>query len=406
MERSEEERQKVADYVADGHGDRWIARNMGITRHRARALMGDLATVSMRRRVEESKNALEVSGCVFASDREHSLSALLEDCKVDLGTWMVDRWVANTWGTPGSLQWQVKAWLKRKEGVQVEIEHLIEHLKEFGPVEPDDPWKLPSGFHKRALEISVADPHFGLRCFQGPSGADWNINMATACYRNAISELVSEAAPFGPFEEIVFVTGNDLLHADNVFHTTTAGTTQPEMDSWHHTVLEVERLMFSVISGLATDCHVHVVMVPGNHARQTEFLFGRVLEAYYHAHARVSVDCGPEPYKFWRYGTNLIGFDHGHSINPVKLGGIMAGERKVDWAETTYREWHLGDQHRKGVSPPSMEELGVSIEFLPSLVPWNEWHKIKGFSQQKRAAVAFVYDYDHGQVAKLQVNHV
>ena len=91
----------------------------------------------------------------------------------------------------------------------------------------------------------------------------------------------------------------------------------------------------------------------------------------------------------------------------VRLPGLMANECPEDWAETKhgYREWHLGDQHRKGTGKPSfMEEQGVSVEYLPGLVAPNEWHKLKAFNWQKRAGTAFVWDYSAGPIARNQVN--
>ena len=83
----------------------------------------------------------------------------------------------------------------------------------------------------------------------------------------------------------------------------------------------------------------------------------------------------------------------------------MAHECREHWADTSFREWHLGDQHRKGTgSPVVMEEQGVGVEYLPALTPPNAWHRLKGFNWQQRGAMAFVWDHDTGPVARLQVN--
>ncbi len=75
------------------------------------------------------------------------------------------------------------------------------------------------------------------------------------------------------------------------------------------------------------------------------------------------------------------------------------------WQESLFCEWHLGDQHRKASAKPStFEEQGVSVEYLPSLTPANEWHRLKGFNWQKRGGTAFVYDFASGPLARLQVN--
>ena len=46
----------------------------------------------------------------------------------------------------------------------------------------------------------------------------------------------------------------------------------------------------------------------------------------------------------------------------------------------------------------------MSVEYLPSLTPPNEWHRRKSFNWQKRGAMAYVWDYYTGPTARLQVN--
>ena len=147
-------------------------------------------------------------------------------------------------------------------------------------------------------------------------------------------------------------------------------------------------------------------MVAGNHARQSEYTLGRFLSAYYRNDKNVTIDASASPYKFEHYGVNLIGFEHGHSIKQqVRLAALMANECRDAWAQTVYREWHLGDQHRKGSSKPSVhEEQGVSVEFLPGLVMPNEWHRLKSFNWQKRMGMAFIWDKEAGPTMRLQAN--
>ncbi len=98
---------------------------------------------------------------------------------------------------------------------------------------------------------------------------------------------------------------------------------------------------------------------------------GRLLAAYCHSDASVSVDASANPYKFHHYGVNLIGFDHGHSIREtVRLAALMANECRDVWGQTVYREWH----------------------------------RIKSYNWQKRGGMAFVWDHDAGPICRLQVN--
>jgi len=358
---------------------------------------------------------------VCRSGTIRTLEGALKEANVDQSIWEVDRYVINKWDCVAKVAtgyreereehleatelWQVKIWLRRKTPEVRSIETLLEQLAKKSPLSPRIKRPKIKPDKRHALEINIMDPHFGLMCFPAAADKAWSLDDCEAMCMWAIDGLLELSKPFWPVEEIVFPFGNDFLHSDNVFHTTTAGTAQPEALSWHHVYERGEKLAIAMIERLLAVAPVKVVEVPGNHARQSEFTMARVLRAYYHQNKNVEVDAAPSPYKFWRYGTNLVGYEHGHSISAIRLAAIMAHECRDDWSQTSYREWHLGDQHRKGSAKPSMlEEQGVAIEYLPGLTPPNEWHKLKGFNWQQRGAMGWVWSFARGPVARLQVN--
>ena len=161
--------------------------------------------------------------------------------------------------------------------------------------------------------------------------------------------------------------------------------------------------MVNRIRGVAKE--IFIYEIPGNHSRMADFTLAHLLRAYFRHDKNIHVDATSSPYKFHRFGVNLIGYEHGHSVGTIRLAAIMANECRKDWSETEYREFHLGDQHRKGsAKPSSFEEQGVSVEYIPSIVAPNEWHRLKGFNHQKRGAMAFVYDFSTGPIARFQYN--
>jgi hypothetical protein len=261
---------------------------------------------------------------------------------------------------------------------------------------------------RRALEVSVLDPHVGLKCFAPQSDHTWSFGQCEQAFMSTVESLLDLAKVHGPFEEIVVPFGNDFLHADNLLGTTTAGTPQPESQSLAEAYLRAEKLGLWLVDRLRQIAPVIVKAVPGNHDYVTSFTLARLIKAFYDgAKAKdVTVDASPAPYKFYQYGTTLIGYDHGQAISPIRLASLMANEtRRTGWAEAGYCEWHLGDQHRKASSKPStFEEQGVSVEYLPGLTPANEWHKKHGYNWQKRGGTAFVYDRAAGPIARYQVN--
>jgi hypothetical protein len=336
----------------------------------------------------------------------------LDAAEIDTDKWDVYRKVINRWGHRTNPAWQVKAWLKPKDTDLYEslINAALQSLKDHSPVVP--PLRPPSASTappkaRRALEISIMDPHLGGLFLPPASEQVWDLERCAALWHYGVQTVLDRAAPYGPFERILFFLGNDFMHADNVFHTTTAGTGQPEMAAIHHCAVFGERLLIDTLEMLSGYAEVDVLFIPGNHARWTEFMLARVIKNRFHNNPRVIVNADPTPYKGWHYGVNLIAGEHGHSAKPIRLAAVMANEWPEWWLQTEggYREWHLGDQHRKGSgSILTYEEQGVSVQGLPGLTPVNEWHKIKTFSRQKRvAATGFVWDYHEAKIAELPV---
>lgn len=347
-----------------------------------------------------------------------TLDELLKAAEVDLEIWEVERWIANKWeigSKVGDKQdtkllvtplWQVKAWFRRKTPEVRSIEMLLDELSSKSLKVPKLHKRLPKGKPRRELEVSICDPHLGLHCFQPESQEDWSVEKCEQMVLQMIEHLIDDSKAHGPFERVILPLGNDFMHTDHVYGTTTKGTPQPEGDSWHYVFLRAEKLGIAMIDRLKKVAPVKVVIVPGNHDRQSTFSLGRVWRSQYTNDVNVDVDASPAPYKFHSFGKCLIGFEHGASITPIRLAALMANECRTNgWSDARFCTWHLGDQHRKGSSKPSMlEEQGVSIEYLPGLTPPNAWSKLKGYSWQQRAGIAFIWDASSGLVATIQAN--
>jgi hypothetical protein len=364
---------------------------------------------------------------VFRTNTIRTLDAALKEGKVDLKVWEVERYVINKWdqvakkdveveGDPkkptawrrqlaASELWQVKVWLRRKIPQQMAWEELLSKLESNAPVVPKISYpKQPKDRGRYALEIDLFDPHIGLVCYPPESDHSWSIEKCEQFCMWAIERLLALAEPYMPLAEIVWPFGNDFLHTDTITNTTTAGTGQPEATAWHHAYLRAEELSFAITDRLREVAPLTIITVPGNHARQSEFTLGRVLRAYHRRDPNVTVRADASPYKLWEFGRCLIGFEHGHSVRPVtRLQGLMANENKDAWARTSFREWHVGDQHRQSASP-ILEEQGCSVQFLAGLTPANEWHKLKTYNHQKRGATGFVYSSEAGMIARLMAN--
>jgi hypothetical protein len=386
-------------------------RNAGLLNQLRAQVTNTTPTESENLTVEENRGSTQLN---YVGTKITTIEELLESAKIDMQFYEIERVVINNYEVAGSSKnvkelWQtgnkqIKVTLKRKSPDAVDYETLFKDLAQRPAVKSLHPSPFNSA-NRRVLEISITDPHIGLYCTKGESDADWNLELCRDSCLWAITSLLDLAKPYGVFEKIIFPFGNDFMHHDNLQHTTTNGTLQPEGLPYFQVYDEAAKLAVDMLELLIPNAPVHVIQVGGNHDRVSSHSLGKLLSYCFRRNENITFDVSSSPYKFFHYGKNLIGFNHGNAINPIRLGGIMAKECRDVWGSTTYHEWHLGDQHRKGISRPViMEELGASIEFLPALTPANAWHKYKGFNWQKRGATAFIWDYDHGPIARLQVN--
>ncbi len=389
--------------------------------------------VSVTKTVKDSKKTkssiegdTKVCCETLLSTTVRTLEAALAVSKVDLDVWEVERWLCNKWDCVAKLEvsgggetltatelWQVKVWFRRKAPVNIAISSLLKELRGLSPqVKKIKAPKFKEGSRRRALELCIMDPHYGMQCYPPGSDHAWSLADCEEIYMWALNGLLERAKQYAPFEEIIIPFGNDFMHVDNDMHTTTRGTPQPEGLVHSHVFGRAVKLMVRAAEhiqeyALAHGRPVKIIfkVIRGNHDEFSTCALGHVLAAYFHNDENIEVDNSDSPYKFYRFGTNLIGYDHGHSVAQVRLAAVMANEVPQLWAETSYREWHCGDQHRKGSSKPTMfEEQGVSCEYLQALTPPNSWHRRKSFNWQKRGAVSYIWDHDEGPVARLQIN--
>lgn len=444
---TESDMAKAVDFMAlePKAGDAMLAKHTGWTRHKARRVLAALGMKSG----EASGVEPEMSGETITSswgDNEGNLESksdriltaedLLRELKVDEAEWKVERqqvtvqkaWRKNEacdlkWDEEGRMSgWKqdrggmhlhpvhhVKVTLVRRKPAESAMAQMLRAMKDHS-VKPDPAvLKRKQPVRKnglRELEMGIFDPHLGMICRHPEGDGPQDMEDMPALMMTAVDDLVAKAEKDGPFAKAFMPVGNDWVHADNVWHTTTAGTGQPEMIDWHRAFklgCDVGVAIVNRLLEVATV--VEVYQIPGNHDRQSAFCLGLYLQAFFNHDPRVTVHADASPYKFHRAGVNLIGYEHGHSVQQVRLAALMANECRTHWGTAEFMEWHLGDQHRRGASKPAaLEEQGVSVDFTPGLTAPNAWHRIKSFSHQQRGAMAWTWDHRTGPVGRYCFN--
>tara|TARA_Y100000310_G_scaffold201823_1_gene201908 strand:+ start:1658 stop:2950 length:1293 start_codon:yes stop_codon:yes gene_type:complete len=349
--------------------------------------------------------------------RVKSLEDLLEACSVDQNEWEVDKYDIGTYEVTGFdndrkpitiTMFRTKAWLKR---IKPELnlkqikEELIEDLRNLSPNVSKIKRERPEDRNDlHLLEISAFDLHLGKI---GIKGDEYNFDIAEERLFSAIEHLLYRAQGYY-IDKILFIVGNDLLNSDGDWPipATTRGT--PQFNTNYHIDMyrTARRLMIKAIDKLSKIADIHIMVVPGNHDRESVMHLGDCLQLYYENNENIKVDNSDCLMKALPYGNNLIVSDHGDGPKTNDLPGIISQRFKNMWSDVDYVEVHRGHIHtNKATKLQAIEELnGITIRNLPSMSATDYWHDAKGFIGNIKKAQAFIYSRQNGLQGILNYN--
>lgn len=349
--------------------------------------------------------------------RVRTLKDLVRVCEINTTEWEIERWTCNKWDmgsvppvvgndksgwrrdrcTPVVTElYQVKVWLKRRAGIaaaRAEIELLIADAKRRLPkLAALTPKPDRSGY---MLELNIADLHNGKLAWGRETGYEnYDGSIAERLHDAALDALLQRTSCYR-FERIVIVLGNDLLHIDSRNNTTTAGTPQDTDSRYYKLFLATRRMTQRAIERCRKLAPVHVVLVPGNHDRDSVWHLGDSLTCAYDGCPSVTIDNAPTQRKYVEHGKVMLLFTHGDRGKRPDYPLLMATEQPQMFGRTQFREAHTGHFHQTRVQ----EWHGVRVRILPSLAGADAWHAENGYVGNLRAAEAFVWSASEGLVA-------
>lgn len=369
---------------------------------------------------EESDGELYASAVTPAIK---TLEELITACNIDLSYWKVDRWEVKTYqgyrrdeskhlyfdggkisGTAdddGNIRlvtmYAVKAWLIIKEEKAYEdvVEKLVSRIKEL-PKEHPIKYNRPKGDY--LFIPGMFDVHFGRLSIFG----NYAPYQTAADFDKTGDVLIGRASSIGmQISRILLPVGNDALNADNLNNTTTRGTAQEMSGGMRDVIDAATQSYINLIEKLIQVAPVDVIVVEGNHDRLSCYWLGVVLKerfALHHYAKYINVDNSKgSPRKYYKFGQNLIGMEHGDRAKEEKLPMFMAQEARQYWADTKYRTFLRGHFHEKKISfVPMSIEGGVSIITFPAFCPPDEWETVMGFYNHERAAEGLLFHHDRG----------
>lgn len=353
-------------------------------------------------------------------DSPRTLDELLKACKVDLNTWEVERYIVNKWevgrkdktvnlswvegvvtgevhdtgGIYKAPLWQVKAWLRKKVEAST-LQMMLGKFTERAEAHAPKRFEFVKPVRAKAdccYVLNIQDLHLAkLASRQETGGADWDIRIAEAAYRQVVDDLIAKV-PQERIEQVVVIIGSDMLQVDNDKSSTTAGT-YVDSDTRLAKAFDVaSKMLTDVIEKLAARFKVHCVVYGGNHDRTVSLFLGRYIEAWFRNHGNVAVDASPRSRKYHGYGKTLIAFDHGDETKWNDLPLAIMRDNQSVISQYRFTECLVGHFH----SEQSEDIKGIVIRVAPALCPPDKWHSSKSFANNMRRSQGLLYQREDG----------
>ena len=157
-------------------------------------------------------------------------------------------------------------------------------------------------------------------------------------------------------------------------------------------------MLIKAIEYLTEVSPVHVMVVPGNHDRESMMHLGDTVQLYFENNDNVYVDNGDCLMKMMVYGKNMVIADHGDGPKIQNLPAIISQRYKNAWSDVDFVEVHRGHLHtNKAAKLAAIEELsGITVRNLSSMSATDYWHDSKGFIGNIKKAQAFLYHRKNG----------
>jgi len=293
-------------------------------------------------------------------------------------------------------------WIKTRAKERSREEVLAEMLAEVPKLVSDfaEPVTEPYPNAPEMLAVyPMGDPHIGMRAWaEETQGEDFDLPIAIETTKTAIDALVTQ----GPrADQALIVNLGDYFHADNFEGRTARSGHSLDVDSrWPKVLLAGLELMVYIIQrALEHHREVRVINEIGNHDDHTAIMLSVYLSAYYRNEPRVQIDLSPSRFHYHKFGRNLFGVTHGHSVKHESLESIMAHDQPEWWGETDHRYWFIGHVHHS----KRQDYRGCVVETFRTLAPVDAWAAEAGY-RSKRDMNRISFHETFGEVERSTVN--
>lgn len=221
----------------------------------------------------------------------------------------------------------------------------------------------------------VGDHHHGMLAWALETGGD---NYDTKISRDRLAGATRMLIDLcRPSEHCLIPFLGDFFHTDSYKSLTPAHGNLLDSDVRFPKMFELGCAMveYTIDAALEKHKNVHVIWESGNHDPTTAATMRVFLARLYRDNPRVTIDTSPQFFHYYRFGSVLLGTNHGDKVKPAGLAAVMAADRARDWGETTYRMWMTGHVHHEA----RKEFPGCFWESFGVLAPLDAYAAIGGW---------------------------
>ena len=247
----------------------------------------------------------------------------------------------------------------------------------------------------------IPDLHLGMYSWGAETGADYDVSIATQVATEGVGNLVAQSRASS--HAIVLILG-DYFHQNDQKNATPGSGHQLDVDSrWPLVYRAGAELALKIIDMVsAKHGSVEVVVLPGNHDPDAAVTLAIALSLFYSRSERITVNITPGVTWYRRFGQNLFGANHGHTMRTAeKMAMAMAVDKSEDWGKARHRFIWTGHLHHEVLK----EVAGVRVETLSSPAARDAWNSASGY-RSNRALQGITIHRDNGEIGRHRVNIV
>jgi len=303
----------------------------------------------------------------------------------------------NTGQQEVALQW-VKTDAKAEDKLESFKEAISHYLIDID-TNTRETIKSPCSSDMDTLSVyTIGDAHVGMLGWDKETGEDNDLETIQKDLLGAMDLLVEQSHPS---EECFIIDVGDFFHADNQNNTTSKSNNSLDVDGRYPKVLGIGLQLIRRLIDKALAKHeiVRWRSAIGNHNEHSAIMMTEFVKAWYRNEPRVMVHDTPSMFMYHKFGKNLIGITHGHTVKAEKLGEIMSVDCVDDWSSTRFRYFYTGHIHHQSVK----EFPSCVVETFRTLAGKDAWHFASGYrSGQDMKSITLHKDF--GEISRNTVS--